>query len=51
MARCFECKKNFCFDHIFCGMITKEMGQNEEIRDVCDECKRKLNYFSIDDLH
>jgi hypothetical protein len=35
MATCFECRKKFCFDHIKGGQVTKGMGMNELIRDVC----------------
>jgi len=47
IAKCFECKKKFCFDHIYGGMINNTMDDNEEIRNICFECKDKHNYRDI----
>ena len=44
MARCFECKKKFCFDHIYGGQFKKGMKQNEEGRSICEECKKNKGY-------
>lgn len=46
-AKCYECKKRFCYDHIFGGQLLKTMKENEPIRDVCDECKKKFGYYNI----
>lgn len=47
MAKCFECKKKFCFSHIWSGQINKTMNNSEELRDVCKECKLKFNYRDL----
>lgn len=47
MARCYECGKKFCFDHIFGGMVNSKMKYNEEVRDVCAECKEKHSYKKL----
>lgn len=47
MAVCFECGKKFCYDHIFGGQINPKMKENEGIRDVCDECRKKFDYQSV----
>lgn len=44
MAKCFECKKKFCFDDINCLQFKKGMKQTDELRDVCDACKDKYSY-------
>ena len=43
----FECKKFFCFDHILAGQIKKGMGENEEIRDICEICVKTHEYHTI----
>ena len=30
MARCWECKRKFCFKHIWGGQINDKMGHNEK---------------------
>lgn len=47
MAKCQECGKNYCFDHIYGGMINDKMAQNEEVRNICEECKPKYEYTAI----
>jgi hypothetical protein len=47
MARCWECKRKFCYDHIWGGQINDSMGQNEEIRDICDSCKKAKGYRNL----
>lgn len=44
MARCFECKKKFCFSHINAGMANSTMGKNTSLRDICDACIPKGKY-------
>lgn len=44
MAICYECRKKFCYDHIFGGQINDEMGENDSIRDVCAICKKLKGY-------
>lgn len=46
-ATCFECRKRVCYDCFYSGMINKKMGQNDEIRKVCDTCKEKYNYYRL----
>jgi hypothetical protein len=38
LAICFECKKKFCFDHITCLQVNDKMDENDEVRDICDNC-------------
>ena len=45
MARCFECKKKFCYDHILGGMVCPSMKENEEVRNICESCK--VGYHSL----
>lgn len=47
MCRCFQCHKKFCYSHIICGQICKGMKDNEEVKDVCLDCKKKFGYKSI----
>ena len=35
---CFECKKKFCPDCFWRGMINDKMKENDEARVVCDKC-------------
>jgi hypothetical protein len=46
-AKCYECKKRFCYDCIFGGQIHPKQKENETIRDVCDACKEKHGYINI----
>ena len=47
LALCFECKKKFCFDHIYGGQFKTGMKQNEEIRTICEKCKKNYRYETI----
>ena len=47
VAKCFECKKKFCFDDISANQYNPKMKQNDELRDICDECKDKFDYSTI----
>lgn len=47
LAICFECKQKFCFDHIFGGQVNAIMERNEEVRDICDNCKEKFGYINV----
>lgn len=38
LAKCFNCGKKFCFDHIHGGHYSKGIKPNEELKDVCDKC-------------
>jgi len=44
MAKCWECEKKFCFDHIYGLQINDKMALTDEVRDICEECKKKYNY-------
>jgi len=44
MAKCFECKKKYCFDHIWGIQVNNKMKENDELRNICDECKKKHGY-------
>lgn len=47
MEVCFECKKKFCYDHIFGAQINLKMGKNEKGRNICEECQIKFDYQSL----
>lgn len=47
VARCFECGRIFCFDHIWGGQAKAGMKQGEPGRDICEYCKGKYNYKTI----
>lgn len=47
MAKCWECQKKYCFDHIFCGQVKVGMKETEEVRDICDNCRDKCGYRSM----
>ena len=47
MARCFECKKRFCYDDIWGGLLKQGMGKNEELRKACEKCKEKYEYENL----
>jgi hypothetical protein len=46
-ATCFECKKRFCFDCIYGGQVNDKMGENEEIRKICDKCRIQHDYKNL----
>lgn len=50
ITKCWECKKKFCYNHIFGGQINKGMKKNNCIRDICDECKKEKNYYLISEF-
>ncbi|MEA2036688.1 MAG: hypothetical protein U9O94_04220, partial [Nanoarchaeota archaeon] len=39
MARCWQCKKKYCYNHIFGGQLNSTMKENDTIRDVCKSCR------------
>ena len=45
--RCYECRKKFCTDHIYGGQLNASMKKTETIRDICESCKKKFNYYAI----
>jgi len=47
MARCYECKKKFCYDHISGLQVNKSMKQNDEVRYVCGDCKISHEYKTL----
>lgn len=47
MARCFECNGNFCYDHIWGGQIKEGMSKGEEVRSVCDACRKTYSYRTL----
>ena len=47
MAKCWECEKKYCFDHIYSGQMNNGMKENDELRDICDNCKNKYEYNLI----
>lgn len=47
MERCFECKKKFCFDHIFTMQVKPNMKNGDPVRDICEKCKTKYNYKNL----
>ena len=44
LAKCHECKKKFCYDHIYANQVKQGMKPNDPLRDVCDECKDSKGY-------
>ena len=47
MLKCDVCKKKFCFDHIWRGLFNKSMKITDELRNVCDGCKKEHEYEEI----
>ena len=47
LARCYECRLKYCFDRVWGGQINNKMGENDEIRDICDQCRIKFKYQTI----
>jgi len=35
LAKCFKCKKKFCYDHIWASLGKKG------VEDYCDDCRKK----------
>jgi hypothetical protein len=44
MARCWECKKKFCYGHVWCGQINDNMGPSDVVRNICGSCQIASNY-------
>lgn len=44
---CFECKEKFWIGDIWGGQVNDKMKDGAPIRDICDNCKKKYNYVSI----
>gem|GEM_PF-1614196 len=47
LARCWECKRKFCYDHIWGLQVNGTMSQNEEVRNICDDCKKLKGYRNL----
>lgn len=47
VEKCFECKRKFCYDHLWGGQVNAEMTPNQQVRQVCDECRKKHNYNTL----
>jgi hypothetical protein len=47
-AKCFECKRKFCYDHISCLQIKEGMRKNEATRSVCEECIEIHKYTMLE---
>lgn len=45
--KCWECKRSFCYDHIWAGLIKEGMKKTEELRSVCERCKDRFDYKEI----
>lgn len=45
LDKCCECKKRFCFDHLYGGAL-KTKNPNEPIKTVCESCFDSLGYRS-----
>ena len=44
IAKCFECKKYFCYDHIFQEQVKDDMRPSDQLRGVCKRCQKKFGY-------
>jgi len=44
---CNECKKKFCFDHIYGLQINDKMEENEPVKDICEKCKKEHCYRTL----
>ena len=47
VIKCDQCGKFACFDHIHANQIKKGMDNNERLRDVCPNCKKKYEYGTL----
>ena len=45
--KCWECKQNFCYEHIWGGLTKEGMEETEELRSICDKCKDSFDYKEI----
>ncbi len=50
MAKCHECKKKFCYDHVFGGQVNEQMKLEDVVRDVCKDCKDQHCYRGIAEI-
>lgn len=48
MAKCWECKKKFCYNDINCLQVNDTMNENDEVRHTCDECKEEHGYKTLE---
>lgn len=48
MAMCWECRNRFCYDHINCLQVNSKMKETEEVRYVCDQCKKEHGYQTLE---
>jgi hypothetical protein len=46
LAKCYECGKKFCFDHIW-ALQYKKGQENQEVKDICEACKIKGGYITL----
>jgi len=44
IAKCWECKRDFCFDHIFGSQVNNQMEENDPLRNICDKCRKLYRY-------
>ena len=44
LAFCDECHKLYCYPCLITGQWKKDMGEDERLREVCNECIRKFGY-------
>jgi hypothetical protein len=49
LSKCFDCKKKFCHEHIWGGQVNAKMKENDPIRDLCNDCKKKGGYVHLKD--
>ncbi len=47
LAKCWECKNKFCYNHINCLQVNDTMKQTEEVRHICDKCKEEHRYRTL----
>lgn len=49
LARCWECKQKFCYNDINCLQVNSTMKETDEVRNICDECKKNYRYQKLED--
>ena len=47
LEKCFECKKRFCYRHIWGGQIKDGMKKDELVRNICESCRKSKGYKTI----
>ena len=47
LARCYECKQKYCYDHIYGGQINDLMKDTDEVRNICEKCRELKNYQTL----